>query len=102
MPEITTLGIWITACLLMAWMVRTLMKHVEDCRAAAAQSHILAVLERERCERIAAECREVRSECQFAASVAHDAAADAEEYAESVEPLDDNPFDDDDDDVPYR
>lgn len=98
MPDITTLAIWTAAVFVMCWMVNVLVKHVESHSKGAAQSHMLAVLERERCQAILDQCREMRSECGIAASAAYDAAADAEEFAESVEPLD-NPFDDDEDDA---
>ncbi len=88
MSEITGLTVLVLACGAMAWMVRTLMRHVEDCQKSAAHSHMLAVLERERCQAILAQCQEIRGECHLAASVAHDAAVDAEEYAESAEPFD--------------
>jgi hypothetical protein len=88
MSEITGLTVLVLACGAMAWMVRTLMRHVEDCQQSAAHSHMLAVLERERCQAILAQCQEIRGDCHLAASVAHDAAADAEEYAESAEPFD--------------
>ncbi len=89
MPESLTLLGWTAAVFIMCWMVRTHMRWVEACQSAAAQSHILAVLERERCEDIRQECRELRGECHLAAAAAHEAAADAEEFAESVEPDDD-------------
>ena len=100
MPENVTLLVWATAVGLVCWMVRTVMRHAEDNRQAAQQAHVLAVLERERCERLRDECREAVAQCDLAASVAHDAAADAEEYAESVEPLDD--LDDPDDEDGFR
>ena len=100
MSEITGLTVLVLACGAMAWMVRTLMRHVEDCQKSAANSHMLAVLERERCQAILAQCQEIRGDCHLAASVANDAAADAEEYAESAEPFDVS--DDDDEEERWR
>ena len=99
MSDIVTLSAWGTSVALVCWMVHTLLRRVDEAQKAAAQSHVLAVLERERCERLVAECREIKGECHLAAAVAHDAAADAEEYAESVEPFGDG---DDEEDEPWR
>jgi hypothetical protein len=100
MSDIATISVWTASAGLMCWMVRTLMKRVEDCQTAAAHSHILAVLERERCEAIRRECQDIRAECNVAAAAAHDAMADAEEFAESIEVIE--PDDDDDDDYDDR
>lgn len=89
MPPEVTLLVWAASVGLMCWMVRTLIKHVEDCQSAAAHSHILAVLERERCEAIRNECRDLRSDCHVAATVAHEAMEEAEEMVESIEPFKD-------------
>lgn len=95
MTETFALGTLALAAVLVGWLVRYLVRRVEDAQTAAAHSHLLAVLERERCERLAAECRGIRDDCHLAASAAHDAAADAEEFVESVE------LEDDEDDDGY-
>ncbi len=85
MAEIYHLGILALSVLLVGYMVRTLVNRVESAQSAAAQSHILAVLERERTERLRREVEELTEQARLYASVAHDAAVEAEDYAESVD-----------------
>lgn len=95
MPEIYHIGVLALATLSVGWMVRHLVKRVEDAQSAAAQSHVLAVLERERAERVRREVEELVEQARLYASVAHDAAADAEDFVESVELADEEEDEDD-------
>jgi hypothetical protein len=94
MPEIQPVLFFFAAVAVFAWFVRLLVRHVDQAAGAAAQSHVLALTERERCERLLADCRAARDECRSAAAVALDAMSDAEDAAEFAADAADGPEDD--------
>lgn len=98
--EYQPFAVAVVAVVLCGWFVRQLVRQVKEHATAAAESHVKALLERERAERVYAACADILDECRAAAQAAFDAAGEAEEHAESfvIEDEDDYDFGQDDND----
>lgn len=93
------LGLLALAVAVVGWWVRQLTIRVDRAADRAEESHVKALIERERAERVRADCLDVLAQCKSASAAAWGYAIEAEEAAESVEPAD---TDDDEEDGFYR